>query len=189
MSAWKMEKDEMTTKKRKPQYKSYITINDKSIFDSVLNRVSSKQNGSTVILPHVCNAHSFISSKFAAVLNEKYPSLSENFKMLSKDAVLGKTQFVKVFEDSEYKHSIIIANMICQQTATKFSSRLINYGALSYCMNSVRFKAKEIKKSEEEKIEIHAPKFGCGNSGGNWVFISNLIEDIWLGLDTYIYSK
>jgi hypothetical protein len=39
-----------------------------------------------------------------------------------------------------------------------------------------------------ENIEIHAPKFGSGLAGGNWNFISDLIEDIWGKYNVFIYN-
>ena len=33
--------------------------------------------------------------------------------------------------------------------------------------------------NKSENIEIHCPKFGSGLAGGNWNFISDLIDDVW----------
>jgi hypothetical protein len=41
---------------------------------------------------------------------------------------------------------------------------------------------------KESKIQIHAPKFGCGLAGGNWNFIENLIQDIWNSYNITIYN-
>jgi hypothetical protein len=40
----------------------------------------------------------------------------------------------------------------------------------------------------QEKVEIHCPKFGSGLAGGNWDFISNLIEDIWSKYHVTVYN-
>ena len=42
--------------------------------------------------------------------------------------------------------------------------------------------------NNQEKIEIHCPKFGSGLAGGNWEFIKDLIEDIWGRYFVTIYN-
>jgi hypothetical protein len=42
--------------------------------------------------------------------------------------------------------------------------------------------------TNSSSVEIHAPKFGSGLAGGNWNFISDLIEDIWSKHTVYIYD-
>jgi len=41
-----------------------------------------------------------------------------------------------------------------------------------------------------QKAEIHCPQFGSGLAGGNWEFITELIEDIWVenGLAITVYE-
>jgi len=39
-----------------------------------------------------------------------------------------------------------------------------------------------------ENVEIHCPKFGSGLSGGDWNFISDLIDDIWGKYTVFIYN-
>jgi hypothetical protein len=58
-------------------------------------------------------------------------------------------------------------------------------------MNDIRNKILSLSKNniEDIKYEIHAPKFGSGLAGGNWNFIENLIEDIWIDIPVYIYVK
>ena len=41
---------------------------------------------------------------------------------------------------------------------------------------------------QDHNVQIHAPKFGSGLAGGNWNFISCLIEDIWDGIPVFIYD-
>jgi hypothetical protein len=48
---------------------------------------------------------------------------------------------------------------------------------------------KNLANSTESRVEIHAPKFGSGLAGGNWLFISDLIDDIWGNINTFIYIK
>lgn len=179
----------MNTSHKKLINSDYIFVKNRNIFDSINERIASKENGSTVIVPHTCSKINFNVSGFANILGEKYPMAKENFHMLAKDAILGKTQFIEVARNKDYYHSIIIANMICNNSSHK-NHRCINYAALCYCMNSVKFKVKQLLNDNEiQRVEIHSPKFGTGSSGGNWKFISELIDDIWSNITTYIYSK
>jgi hypothetical protein len=57
-------------------------------------------------------------------------------------------------------------------------------------MNQVKSFAKNLQANNEtNKVEIHAPKFGSGLAGGNWNFISELINDVWYDLQVYIYLQ
>jgi hypothetical protein len=68
--------------------------------------------------------------------------------------------------------------------------RPINYAALvrsmiqlsQHIINNTGF------ANKTENIEIHAPKFGSGLAGGNWSFISDLIEDIWGKYNVFIHD-
>jgi hypothetical protein len=68
--------------------------------------------------------------------------------------------------------------------------RPLNYLALTKAMNNlsqyIHMNTGFINKTEN--IEIHAPKFGSGLAGGNWNFISDLIEDIWGKFFVTIYN-
>jgi hypothetical protein len=175
---------------KKIQYTNYISVNNRDIFDSINERINGKENGSTVILPHTCTKSNFLCSGFAGILNEKFPIVKQNFDMLSKDAILGKTQFIEVAKNKQYNHTIIVANMIADHNHDRQHSRYINYAALCYCMNAVKFKVKQLNNdSDTQRTEIHCPKFGIGSAGGNWKFISELIEDIWPNINTYVYRK
>ena len=68
--------------------------------------------------------------------------------------------------------------------------RPLNYLALAKSMNSlsqyIHTNTGFLTKSE--KIEIHCPKFGAGLAGGNWNFISDLIQDIWGKFFVTVYN-
>jgi hypothetical protein len=69
------------------------------------------------------------------------------------------------------------------------NKRPLNYAALVYCMNQVRTFAKEFQTQHDSKIEIHSPKFGSGLAGGNWNFISELINDVWYDSHVFVYFQ
>lgn len=168
-----------------------VIIKNQNIFDSIIERINSKEKGCSVIVPHVCNNVNAFGAGFASDVAQKFPEVKINFHMLGNKAKLGQVQFVSVVKEPTYKHEIIFANMIAQnKLLSKENPRPLNYAALVHSMNEVRIYANELQKkySESTNVEIHAPKFGSGLAGGNWDFISCLIQDIWSDIPVYIYG-
>ena len=169
---------------------SYSLIKNRNIFEDIRSRISAEQNGATVIVPHICNNINAFGAGFAGQVAEFYPEVKANFHMLGQKAKLGHTQFITVKSDKKYGHSIIFANMISQNKLLNAKNkRPLNYAALVYCMNQVRSYAKELQAKSDYKIEIHSPKFGSGLAGGNWNFISELINDVWYDLPVFVYFQ
>ena len=90
----------------------YTTVSKRNIFTETKDRIQGKQNGATVIVPHVCNNIGLFNGGFAAAVAKEYPLVKENYSMLGQKMKLGYTQFVTVAKDSEYNYEIIFANMI-----------------------------------------------------------------------------
>ena len=169
--------------------RKFVTYND-DIFQCVNNRVKSGNTGSTVIVPHVCNNIDLFGAGFAAQVAKHYPSVKIDYHLLGKSFLrsnLGHSQFIKVYEDAKFKHRLYFVNMIAQNgIKSKDNIRPLNYLALVKSMNSISQFIQHNHKNE--KVEIHAPKFGSGLAGGNWNFIADLIEDIWKPYSVYIYN-
>ena len=168
-----------------------LVISNQNIFAAIQERITSKQLGCTVIVPHCCNNNDVFSGLFAKEINLRYPIVEGNFHMLQV-ASLGKTQFVKADQNKEYGHQIIFANMICQDKIdAQKKSRSLNYAALCFCMNRIKYYVNELLISDNEitKVEIHAPKFGIGSAGGDWKIIKQLIDDSWPSISTFVYSR
>jgi len=164
-----------------------IYVKGKNIFESIKLRSRSKNNGSTVVVPHVCNNIGLFGAGFARAMAEQYPIVQMNFEMLGKKSKLGVSQFIVAETEPEYKHQIIVANMISQnKTISQNNPRPLNYSALVQCMNEVKLFCSRLRLNSQS-VEIHAPKFGSGLAGGNWNFIENLIEDIWFDYTTFVY--
>lgn len=175
---------------KKNKIDPYISIRNIDIFSAIDDRISAGYNGSTVIVPHVCNNVNAFGAGFAGQLATKFPDVKANFHMLGNKSKLGHTQFIVSKTDKNYKHSIVFANMIAQNgLISPKNTRPLNYYALSVCMNDIKNYVKNFKINNDNNIEIHAPKFGSGLAGGNWNFISDLIEDIWSDFNVYIYIK
>lgn len=170
--------------------KPYIVIKNQSIFDNIENRINADHRGSTVIVPHICNNVNAFGAGFAAAVTNHFPEVKANFHLLGSKGKLGHTQYVITKINNKYKHSIIFANMIAQnKILSNSNNRPLNYAALVYCMNDINHYINSLQShSDSIPVEIHAPKFGSGLSGGNWNFISHLIEDIWYNKDVYIYA-
>lgn len=167
----------------------YITSN-KNIFDIICQRVTAKENGATVFVPHVCNNIDLFDAGFAAQVAQEYPSVKMDYHLLGKtflSANLGYSQIIKVFEEPQYRHKLFFVNMIAQNGVfnPKMNPRPLNYEALMKCMINVRHC---IKTSGFDRVEIHAPRFGSLRSGGDFRFISDLIDDIWHNISVIIYN-
>ena len=182
----------MKTKTQNIFTKKNIThLKNKDLFEYVIARIDAKNNGSTVIVPHVCNNINAFGAGFAGAVASRYPIVKENYHLLGPQFLknnLGYTQYIDVYSDKEYGHKLIFANMISQNgLLSNTNPRPINYLALAKCMASI---SKYIlsQKDNDNPIEIHCPKFGAGLAGGNWSFINNLIEDIWNTVPVFVYS-
>jgi len=175
------------------QRTSYITYNS-DLFEQIKNRINAGNGGATVFVPHVCNNIDLFGAGFAAQVAQYYPSVKQDYHLLGKNFLrnnLGHSQILKVFEDQKFKHKLYFVNMIAQNGIRgKDNPRPLNYLALVKSMNSlsqfIHMNTGFLYKNE--KIEIHAPKFGSGLAGGNWNFISDLIEDIWKPYNVFIYN-
>lgn len=170
--------------------KSNIVNINGDIFNYVDTYIRQGNNGSSIIVPHVCNNIDLFGAGFAAAVSKHYPLVKENYHLLGQNFLnnnLGYTQFVEVAKDTNYGHKLIFANMISQNGVINTrNTRPLNYFALCKSMSGInKFIANNFDR--DNKVQIHAPKFGCGLAGGDWKFITNLIEDIWSNLDVFIY--
>lgn len=171
------------------KFKYNIKYSQKDIFAISNNRVTAKENGSSVIIPHVCNNVNAFGAGFADAVARKFPIVKQNFHLL-RQPVIGQNQNISVLNNKEYGHELIIVNMICQTGLVgPKNQRPLNYGALAVCMYSVKNLFRSIQhRSDTNAVEIHAPKFGSGLAGGDWRFIEQLIHDIWSDCPVYIYT-
>lgn len=170
--------------------KQEINIIKGDLFDNIEQVVRAGNNGSSVIVPHVCNNIDLFGAGFAAETARHYPIVKENYHLLGKTFLqnnLGYVQFVEVLNDKKYEHKLVFANMIAQNGIINKTSnpRPLNYLALVKSMMNIK---QYISQNFEYNVQIHAPKFGCGLAGGNWHFVQELIADIWPNIPTHIYD-
>lgn len=171
---------------------SRIFYSNKEIFEIAKLRVYSKSSNScNVIIPHVCNNIDLFGAGFAHAISEKYPEVKNNYHLLGKKFLKdnpGYVQFIDVDYEKQYNRRLIVANMIAQNgVRTARNPRPLNYAYLLKSMLDIK-KFVLTKFNSENPVEIHCPKFGSGLAGGNWKFISDLIEDCWSNIPVLVYS-
>jgi hypothetical protein len=168
-----------------------LQISKKDIFQSAKLIVKSKELGSNVIIPHVCNNIDSFGAGFAASVSKEYPDIKHNYHLLGRKFLKehpGYVQFIDVEYEKQYNRRLIVANMIAQNGLRSPSNpRPLNYAYLTKSMLDIK-KFILANFNSENPVEIHCPKFGSGLSGGNWKFIENLIEDIWGEYKVVVYE-
>lgn len=128
-----------------------------------------------ILIPHVCNDIGAWGAGFVIPLGRVYPDAQTSYRKLFElqAGELGYTDFVRV------TNHVFVANMIAQHGVG--GKRPLRYNHLAKCLADVA------EYAERGNMEIHAPMFGSGLSGGNWDTISDLITDSWANLDVTIY--
>jgi hypothetical protein len=164
-----------------------ITHNKINIFKNTTDILSSGKYN--IIIPHVCNNMGVFGAGFAKDIGMRFPEVCVNFEMLGSQSKLGSVQYIKTLENKNAKSYLYFANMIAQnKTISNHNPRPLNYEYLVKCMVDVRQFATNLTDKTEIVCQIHCPMFGSGLAGGNWLFIKNLIEDIWFSFDVCVYS-
>ena len=153
-----------------------------------------------VVIPHVCNNFGCWGAGFVLALNERFSTgpRSQYIKHCGEIPVcrnrLGFNSYMEITED-EGKY--LICNMIAQESLIAVDNpRPLKYDALVKCMVAVAQEIKRRKQDdlmfniESQKYVIHCPKFGSELAGGSWIFILELIRDIWLenGINVVVYE-
>lgn len=174
--------------------KHNFVVSNRNIFDITKQRITSGHNGATVFIPHVCNNADMYGAGFALDIANKFPSAKTDYHLLGKKFLqtnLGYSQIIKVAEDPKYKHKLYVVNMIAQNgIKSPNNPRPLNYFALGQCMYRLSqfIHNNTDYTNNNEKIEIHCPKFGSGLAGGNWNFIGDLIDDVWGRFFVTVYN-
>ena len=153
---------------------------EKGILTTVKGDATEPIGEGIKIIPHVCNDKGRFGAGFVLALDKKWPGVKETYRDMFERAKggLGEVSAEKVEDD------IYVVNMIAQHGTGEYG-KPIRYGALAFCMEKVGMLVKKFKDAS-----IHCPKFGSGLSGGDWNFILELIEEMWLneGINVTIYK-
>lgn len=139
------------------------------------------------VLVHICNNIGVWGKGFTADLDRNCPKIGEHFKRWFKNLdAKGIESLGMVHTDFLEGTRIVVASMVAQDSVfSAHNLKPIRYADLIQCMESVC----EVCKSANIK-EIIGPKFGAGLARGNWAFIEELIQEIWVnsGYDVTIYN-
>lgn len=161
---------------------SLINKKYKFVYGDIFEHIDKTNKDIDILIPHVCNNLGKFSGGFAKIFANKFPEVKINYEIAS-NYKLGENQKIK-------SGNKVFINMIAQNGEHhRGNTRPLNYFCLVKCMADIRNYVKtNYGDIDHKKCQIHCPKIGTGSSGGNWSFISDLIEDIWGDLDVFVYS-
>jgi O-acetyl-ADP-ribose deacetylase (regulator of RNase III) len=126
------------------------------------------------IIGHVVNDRaSRWGGGFALVVRRRFPDVQEDFISWSQahlhQFTLGSSRLCPIDE------SLAVFSMICQHGYGPSRRPRIRYAALRECLDQLAAIA------AEQRASIHMPRIGCGQAGGSWTIVSELIDDSLCG--------
>jgi hypothetical protein len=156
------------------------------------------KGGKVYVVPHVCNDIGGWGSGFVVAISKKYNKPERLYRMwhsqgswnqFGRDVpfALGEIQIAKADD------GVFVANMIAQHNTIKTDGKPIRYRHLANTMSSVGKFCQVYQKQINDKlvamgkdensveVVIRCPMFGSGLAGGDWKFIEELIDEIWIG--------
>lgn len=156
------------------------------IFTVSKEAINAKENGYSVIIPHICSNNNTFNSAFAEEVSYWYPDVKTNYYLLGKGFLIknpGYVQFIDVDREKEYNRRLIVASVIGQNSINNVKNkRTINYAYLVKGM--VEIKKYTLRNfNSENKVAILMSRQAFKNGGGNWNFINDLVRDVWHDLD------
>ena len=119
---------------------------------------------------------------FARVIRRKWPHVQENFYQWAQGGSnrlqLGNCHLSSVDDETD------VFSMVCQHGYKPTLKPSIRYGALSACLDKLGELALSTNSS------IHMPRIGCGQAGGNWHIVSEMITRFLCerGLSVTVYD-
>lgn len=163
------------------------------IFDTISNITRADHNGSSVIIPNICNIKSkTFNNGFASELAKKYPASIDNYEFLSQaDRRLGYCQIIEAYKNKTYNHKVYIANMMCQVGFNSKSSnhRKINYSSLNMCLLKIEHFIQNYIKDTQANIQVHTHKYLINYLGADSRFVTYLLEDVFKDNYVCVYLK
>lgn len=104
---------------------------------------------------------------FSLVVRRKWPDLQQSFRSwaMSRNLALGNVHIAAV------DNSVSVASMIAQHGYGPSPKPRIRYIALHKCLAQVA------KLATELGATVHMPRIGCGQAGGSWDVVGELVED------------
>lgn len=134
------------------------------------NALNPRGNGPRIIAQIVNDKTPNWGAGFARAIRNKYPSVQKDFKEWClanpENLSLGNTQLSVVSND------LFVLNMVAQHGYGESAKPRIRYAALRNCLQQLK------KIAKEKAASVHMPHIGTGYAGGNWSFISELIDEV-----------
>jgi hypothetical protein len=161
----------------------------------------TKLKSDLVVLPHVTNNCNAWGSGFVLPLAKNIPGVKSSYHKFCADQtdesslnntkfgvestykkknaywLLGEVDYFKSEpEDNTTNKHIVVANMCAQELG---GLRPLHYNYLVKCMEDVEDYVADLQLNDCP-TEIVTVKFASGLAGGNWDFVSELINDCWI---------
>jgi O-acetyl-ADP-ribose deacetylase (regulator of RNase III) len=139
-------------------------------------------NGPRIIAHVVNDGASTWGGGFARVVGKKWPKVQSAFRLWALDnrsnLSLGNTSFIDV------DANLTICNMIAQRGYGPSPTPRIRYDALDSCLEQLA------RRALEHGDSVHMPRIGCGQAGGSWDIVSELMEEKLLkrSIDVTVYD-
>ena len=167
-----------------------------NVIGDVTNPQFTGENEVAVIC-HVCNNGTddrgigVMGAGVALALKNKWPKVYEVYKKMEKcfpsglKEQLGNNCYAKV------NNNIVIVNMIAQNLLmSQENPKPLKYKSLISCMVKVLEYVRMVQFQTDNKVVIHCPEFGGLRAGGNFEFVKEIINEIWIenGVDVTIYK-
>ncbi len=114
------------------------------------------------IIVHQVNCKGVMGCGIASAIRKKWPKVYFLYKKEANKAELGNIQLVKINDE------LFVVNMFSQFGYGR-DRRYTDYGAVKTCLQKIAILATLLN------LDVYIPyKIGCGNAGGNW----DIVEDI-----------
>jgi O-acetyl-ADP-ribose deacetylase (regulator of RNase III) len=139
------------------------------------------KGGNRVLVQVVNDAALTWGGGFSLVLRKKWPSIQQAFRSWASERRNLKLGNLHV---SAVDPTLSVASMIAQHGYGPSPKPRIRYLALRDCLNAVG----EIAKQSE--ATVHMPRIGCGQAGGSWEVVSELVTDMICdkGVKVFVYD-
>lgn len=161
-----------------------------SLIDAAFQYVNLKDNGSSIIIPHVYGLGKNQSYIYNPKIINRFPIIEANIAVeLPRNPKKTPCKFVQVYKDKQYNHELVIANMFLLEPPQKNQKRAINYANLIKNLFSINNYIINHTVNEGKRYEIFTHKISNYIYGINWSTVSVLFEDIIENTNVKVYEK
>lgn len=131
------------------------------------------------IIAHVVNDKAYNwGAGFGRFLKKKWPVVQREFRLWAQETSSWST-LGNIFR-SEIDEDISVFSMVCQHGYGKSKKPRIRYQYLRDCLQKLAEYAESINAS------VHMPRIGCGEAGGKWEIVEELIYLTLIRNDTKV---